>query len=138
MLFKKDFQENLFVYKTTLDIGRWTGSPYSKKTHGILDKKVYNFSGKNSSIFTTFVTIFVVKMVPQMFVKFAELLDRTSNTFEHPILAQNRTSNLPNITKNRTVREHRTVRSKTSYLYDLHCVDWDDKNFRVFIWKWIY
>ena len=114
MLFKKDFQENLFVYKTTLDIGRWTGSPYSKKTHGILDKKVYNFSGKNSSIFTTFVTIFVVKMVPQMFVKFAELLDRTSNTFEHLILAQNRTSNLPNITKNRTVREHQTVRSKTT------------------------
>ena len=65
-----------------------------------MDKKVYNFSGKNSSIFTTFVTIFVVKMVPQMFVKFAELLDRTSNTFEHLILAQNQTSNLPNITKN--------------------------------------
>ena len=45
---------------------------------------------------------------------FAELQDRTSNTSEHLNLAQNRTSNLPNITKTRTVREHRTVRSKTS------------------------
>ena len=35
---------------------------------------------------------------------------------EHLILAINRTSNLPNITKNRTVREHRTVRS-TSRVY---------------------
>ena len=45
---------------------------------------------------------------------FAELQDRTSNTSEHLNLAQNRTSNLPNITKTRTVREHRTVRSKTT------------------------
>ena len=30
---------------------------------------------------------------------------------EHVILAKNRTSNLPNITKNQTVREHWTVRS---------------------------
>ena len=37
--------------------------------------------------------------------------NRTSNMSEHVILAKNRTSNLPNITKNRTVREHRTVRS---------------------------
>ena len=29
-------------------------------------------------------------------------------------MAQNRTSNMSNITKNRTVREHRTVRSKTT------------------------
>ena len=37
---------------------------------------------------------------------------------EHVILAKNRTSNLPNITKNRTIREHRTVRSTSSmYLY---------------------
>ena len=33
---------------------------------------------------------------------------------EHHILAQNRTSNMSNITKNRTVREHRTVHSKTT------------------------
>ena len=33
---------------------------------------------------------------------------------EHHILAQNRTSDMSNITKNRTVREHRTVRSKTN------------------------
>ena len=52
-------------------------------------------------------------MGPKCSEKFAELLDRTSNSFEHLILAKNRTSNLPNITKNRTVREHRTVRSKT-------------------------
>mgnify|MGYP000997301487 CR=1 FL=1 len=49
---------------------------------------------------------------------------RTSNTrniecpnielSEHHILAQNRTSNMSNITKNRTVCELRTVHSKTS------------------------
>ena len=49
---------------------------------------------------------------------------RTSNTpniecpnvelYEHHILAQNRTSNMSNITKNRTVREHQTVSSKPS------------------------
>ncbi len=49
---------------------------------------------------------------------------RTSNTpniecpnielSEHHILAQNRTSNMSNITKTRTVREHQTVSSKTS------------------------
>ena len=33
---------------------------------------------------------------------------------EHVILAENRTSNIPNITKNQTVREHRTVRSTSS------------------------
>ena len=33
---------------------------------------------------------------------------------EHHILAQNRTSNMSNITKNWTVYEHRTVRSKTN------------------------
>ena len=45
--------------------------------------------------------------------------NRTSNMSEHVILAKNRTSNLPNITKNRTVREHRTVRS-TSTCYTFH------------------
>ena len=40
--------------------------------------------------------------------------NRTSNMSEHVILAKNRTSNLPNITKNRTVREHRTVRSTSN------------------------
>ena len=40
--------------------------------------------------------------------------NQTSNMSEHVILAKNRTSNLPNITKNRTVREHRTVRSTSS------------------------
>ena len=44
---------------------------------------------------------------------FQNLQNRTSNMSEHLILAKNRTSNLPNITKNRTVREHRTDRSKT-------------------------
>ena len=49
---------------------------------------------------------------------------RTSNTpniecpnielSEHHILAQNRTSNMSNITKKRTVREHQTVHSKTN------------------------
>ena len=33
---------------------------------------------------------------------------------EHHILAQNRTSNMSNITKTRTVRKHQTVSSKTS------------------------
>ena len=33
---------------------------------------------------------------------------------EHDILAQNQTSNMSNITKNRTVREHQTVCSKSS------------------------
>ena len=37
-----------------------------------------------------------------------------NNRTEHHILAQNLTSNMSNITKNRTVREHRTVRSKTT------------------------
>ena len=35
---------------------------------------------------------------------------------EHHILAQNRTSNMSNITKNWTVCEHRTVRSKSMHL----------------------
>ena len=45
---------------------------------------------------------------------FQNLQNRTSNMSEHLILAKNRTSNLPNITKNRTVREHRTVRSTSN------------------------
>ena len=51
---------------------------------------------------------------------FQNLQNRTSNMSEHLILAKNRTSNLPNITKNRTVREHRTVRSTSNkYLYSI-------------------
>jgi len=57
---------------------------------------------------------FMVILGPKCSEKFAEHQDRTSNTSELLILAQNRTSNLPNIIKNRTVHEHRTVRSKTN------------------------
>ena len=45
--------------------------------------------------------------------------NRTSNMSKHVILAKNRTSNLSNITKKRTVREHRTVRSTSSLIQDL-------------------
>ena len=43
---------------------------------------------------------------------------------EHHILAQNRTSNMSNmlnITKNRTVGEHRTVHSKTNFYLPKYC-----------------
>ena len=40
--------------------------------------------------------------------------DRTSYNSEHHILVQNWTSNMSNITKNKTVCEHLTVRSKTT------------------------
>ena len=53
---------------------------------------------------------------------FKNLQNRTSNMSEHLILAKNRTSNLPNITKNQTVREHRTVRSTSSLAELIHTV----------------
>ena len=74
-----------------------------------LDKNVTNFYG------LIFVYILVLERTPKY---------RTSNTpnieclnielSERHILAQNRTSNMSNITKNETVRKHRTVCSKTS------------------------
>ena len=47
--------------------------------------------------------------------------NRTSNMSEHVILAKNRTLNLSNITKIRTVREYRTVCSTSNFSTFFHC-----------------
>ena len=81
-------------------------------------KSNFTLLRKISQIHLTFLLIILAEIGPfyplQMFEKFAEHLNRTSNLSEHPFVSQNRTSNLPNITKNRTIREHRTVRSTSS------------------------
>ena len=82
-------------------------------------KSNFTLLRKISQIHLTFLLIFLAESGPfyplQMFGKFAEHLNRTSNLSEHPFFSQNRTSNHPNITKNWTVREHRTVCSKTKF-----------------------
>ena len=77
-----------------------------------------NAQGINSDVFKWKKNMYFV------YVMYVLVLERTpkyqtSNTpnielSKHHILAQNRTSNMSNITKNRTIREHQTVCSKTS------------------------
>ena len=75
-------------------------------------RKKGNFKNFFFHFHATYIVEKMLLYCSQMFVMFAELYDRTSNTSKHLNLAQNRTLNLPTIPKNRTVREHRTVWSK--------------------------
>ena len=86
----------------------------SKTMKNIQTKNKFRILKKIKRFFPSFSLFPTSKQGPKCSEMFAELQDRTSNTSEHLNLAQNRTSNLPNITKTRTVREHRTVCSNTS------------------------